>query len=262
MICIQRPAILVLSIGCLCAATVDDASAQHAQPLRLLSFNIHHCEGVDGETDIGRIAEIIRDADPDLVALQEVDVNTARTGNVDQAAELARLCEMEYRFGKTLDHQGGEYGNAVLSKLPIVDTENIRLPRHEGEPRALLMVRVNVSAGRPLLFIATHFDNAKDQARLAAAAKLQQVVQEQRVPTAVAGDLNCTPDSAPFSRLTPVLQLPDDRLHPTVPVGDPARQIDFVLFDRSSGWEFLQTEVIDPRGASDHRPILSVVQLR
>ncbi|MEX2025646.1 MAG: endonuclease/exonuclease/phosphatase family protein, partial [Pirellulaceae bacterium] len=59
--------------------------------LRVLTYNIHHGEGIDGKLDLPRIARVIESVDPDLVALQEVDRRVERTGSVDQPAELARL---------------------------------------------------------------------------------------------------------------------------------------------------------------------------
>src|SRR5688572_12746619 len=78
--------------------------------LRVLTYNIHHAEGTDGKLDLARIARVIHEQQPDLVALQEVDVKTRRTGGVDQAAELAKLTGMHVAFGKGIDFQGGEYG--------------------------------------------------------------------------------------------------------------------------------------------------------
>src|SRR5690606_4366306 len=105
-------------------------AADAAEPLRLrvLSYNIHHAEGVDGKLDLERIAEVIRAAKPDLVALQEVDRNARRTGSVDQPAELARLTEMQVVFGSNIELQGGHYGNAVLSRFPIASERNHLLP--------------------------------------------------------------------------------------------------------------------------------------
>src|SRR5688572_3660564 len=82
--------------------------------LRVLTYNIHHGEGTDARFDLERLARIIREARPDLVALQEVDRRTRRASGVDQAAELGRLTGMNVVFGKAMDHDGGEYGQAIL----------------------------------------------------------------------------------------------------------------------------------------------------
>ena len=92
--------------------------------LRILSYNIHHAEGVDGKLDVPRIAQVILSVDPDLVALQEVDKNTIRTGKVNQDIELSRLTKMNSVFGSNITFQGGQYGNAILSKFPIIKNKN------------------------------------------------------------------------------------------------------------------------------------------
>src|SRR5688572_8882435 len=92
--------------------------------LRVLTYNIHHGEGTDGVFDLARIAEVIKSARADLVALQEVDQGTDRAGGVNQLDELARLTGMHAEFGKAMDYMNGGYGVAVLSRWPLVRAHN------------------------------------------------------------------------------------------------------------------------------------------
>ena len=92
------------------AATAQDTTPAALPALRVLSYNLHHGEGDDGKLDLPRLAAVITASGADLVALQEVDQKTTRTGGVDQAAELARLTGLRFRYGKALDYQGGAYG--------------------------------------------------------------------------------------------------------------------------------------------------------
>ena len=111
--------------------------------LSVMTYNIHHGEGTDGKVDIERIAAVIKQADPDLVALQEVDQKVKRSGQIDQPAELARLTGLHVVFGGNLPLEGGEYGNAVLSRFPIKRHENHSLPRTDGgEQRGVLGSRI------------------------------------------------------------------------------------------------------------------------
>ena len=97
------------------AALAPPDGVDAAPPIvRALTYNIHHGEGTDGRLDLSRLAAIISSAAPDLVALQEVDLGTARAGGVDQLAELGRLTGMHPVFGKAMDYQGGAYGVGVL----------------------------------------------------------------------------------------------------------------------------------------------------
>src|SRR5476649_2332295 len=78
--------------------------------LRVLTYNIHHGEGMDGRFDLSRLAGVVTSVHPDLVALQEVDEGTERASGLDELAELERLTELHGVFGKAMDYSGGEYG--------------------------------------------------------------------------------------------------------------------------------------------------------
>ena len=143
---------VVLLIWAVAEAYVAAARPRESDPsaapiLRVLTYNIHHGEGLDGRLDLARTAAIVSGADPDLVALQEVDRGTRRTGGQDQVAELERLTGMHAVFGKAMDYQGGAYGVAVLSRSPIRRISNRRLPGSpDREPRTALSVDVDARA--------------------------------------------------------------------------------------------------------------------
>ena len=145
----------------LLVSAIHSSAAENAT-IRFLSYNIHHGAGIDGKLDLKRIARVIRSASPDVVSLQEVDRKTGRTGGVDQAAELARLTNMNFSFGASMDFDGGKYGNAVLTRFDIIKTQVVSLP---GEPRSALCVTLKTTAQAPspgqFLFIATHLDTDK-----------------------------------------------------------------------------------------------------
>ena len=125
---------------CLLGFTV---SAARAQSVTVLSYNIHHAEGMDAKIDLQRIAAVIQSVSPDVVALQEVDRETKRSGGVDQAKTLERLTGLKMVFGRAIDFEGGQYGNAVLSRLPIKRATSHTLPHSEGrEPRVVLAVEL------------------------------------------------------------------------------------------------------------------------
>src|SRR5689334_21755730 len=110
--------------------------ANNPAAIRVLAYNIHHGEGRDREIDVPRLSRVMASVQPDLVALQEVDVGTARVGGVNQIAELSRLMGMYAQFGKAMDYMGGDYGVAVLSRWPFLKTASQALPSTPGyEPR-------------------------------------------------------------------------------------------------------------------------------
>jgi endonuclease/exonuclease/phosphatase family metal-dependent hydrolase len=111
--------------------------------LRVLSYNIHHGEAMDKKFDYQRLAKVINDLSPDIVALQEVDVGTERASGVDQATLLGKLCKMHHAFGQAMPYQGGQYGEAILSRFSIETVLVHPLPyQFEQEPRAALEVRI------------------------------------------------------------------------------------------------------------------------
>lgn len=117
-----------------------------------MTFNIRHALGLDERIDLERIIAIIAQSDADVVALQEVDRFMSRSSDVDQAAELARTLQMEWRFAASLRRGRSEYGNAILSRYPIVDDEIIFFPG-EKERRSLLKVKLDTEMG--LLWVMT-----------------------------------------------------------------------------------------------------------
>ena len=162
--------------------------------LRVLAYNIHHGEGMDEALDLERIAALIREVDPDLVTLQEVDSVTSRTNAIDQAAELGRLTGLKPVFGRFMSYQGGAYGMALLSRWEISESANYRLP-DGAEPRtALSAVVTSPKTGRRLRFVGIHFYRTAEE-RLAQAVTLERLLSESAIPTILAGDFNSTPDS-------------------------------------------------------------------
>jgi endonuclease/exonuclease/phosphatase family metal-dependent hydrolase len=233
----------------------------------VLSYNIHHGEGIDGKLDLARIAEIIKSARPDLVALQEVDVETQRSGGIDQAADLSRRTGMQVVFGGNLDYQGGRYGNAVLSRFPILEHRNHALPNPaDTEPRGVLEVVVSHDGQvgeAQLTFLATHLDNSDEENRLVSAEWINAfALKRQDSPIILAGDLNAVPGSSVMVEMarswSPTGQTP----MPTVPVKDPVRQIDYVLYRPAGRWSPVEVRVLPEPVASDHLPILAVLELR
>ncbi len=250
------------------AAAVVVAGAQAPAPplrVRVLSYNIHHAEGVDKVLDVERIARVIRSADPDLVALQEVDRNATRTGSVDQPAELAKRTGLAGAFGPNIPLPGGDYGNAVLSRWPILRSENHRLPNVDaGEQRGVLEVHV-MPPGRaePLVLWATHFDHRQNDAerRQSAQAIAERIARAPGQPALLVGDLNDVPASATLTALASDWTRANAEILPTIPAGRPARQIDYVLFRPAARWRTVETRVLDEAIASDHRPFLAVLDL-
>lgn len=242
------------------------ARAEEPVRLRVLSYNIHHGEGLDGKLDLERLAEVIRSVDPDLVSLQEVDRGVRRSKELDEPAELARLTGLTAVFEGNIRVQGGDYGNAVLSRLPVTGHRNQLLPSHrQGEQRGALVVDLTGpdAAKTPIRFIATHLDHRGDDSeRLASAEAIAAIADEfPERPTLLAGDLNAQPNSQTLQEFGKNWQATNRDPLPTFPAGRPTRQIDYILYRPADRWKVIETRVLDEPVASDHRPILAVLEL-
>ncbi len=233
--------------------------------LRVLTYNLHHGEGVDGRVDLERIARIIRECRADVVALQEVDVSTERTGRVDQAAEYLRLTGMHGNFGKAIDFQGGAYGMMLLSRWPLADFTVHRLPNpSKREQRLAVSARIS-PPGRPAFrFIGTHLDASREDGdRWLQAGRLQDLFANDLVPAIMAGDFNDRPESRVMTRMLSLWQdAAADRPEPTIPADRPNDRIDFVLVRPPGAWRVVRTQVLPESTASDHRPVLAELTAR
>ncbi|BCU77520.1 endonuclease/exonuclease/phosphatase family protein [Luteolibacter sp. LG18] len=230
--------------------------AEGSKALRVVSWNLHHGEGSDGKQDLARIAAVIQSQEPDVVVLQEVDNKCKRSGGVDQAAELARLTNLQYVFGKAMDHDGGEYGQAILSRFPLSDLKIHKLPG-EGEPRIAISARTETPFG-PLTVAGVHLDYGDParqlvQAQVASAALLEVSTG----PIVLAGDFNATAESktlAVFSQ-APWIVVPKSGSAATEPAVKPDKEIDFTVV---KGLRPVKpTVVVAETAASDHRPIVT-----
>jgi endonuclease/exonuclease/phosphatase family metal-dependent hydrolase len=239
-------------------------SGRAADPpmLRVLTYNIHHGEGTDGKIDLPRLARVIADAKPDLVALQEVDRKTRRSKGVDQTAELARLTGLHGKFAKQLDYDGGEYGQAILSRFPLPDDPAVHwLPGTPDRERRIAGAgRVRVGE-RTLTFVTTHLHHARPEFREQQAARLIELFAKDDNPVVLAGDLNATPDEKPIALLSAKWQVaPAGATYRTYPAGKPTKQLDYVLCRPGTRLRVREARVIDEAVASDHRPVLAVLE--
>ena len=172
---------------------------------RILTYNVHSCRGTDGKLDVGRIADVIAEARPDIVALQEVDVRRARTSKVDQAHAIAERLGMAFHFNAALNVAEEQYGDAILTTLPVtlVKTGPLpTLPRMRGlERRGALWVEVEVEGGRKVQIVNTHLGLVPAEQRPQARHLLSgEWLGHPRCadPTILVGDFNATPRYAAY----------------------------------------------------------------
>lgn len=266
-------AFVVLAASCSEKTMTGTGGATRAQAtptdqLRVLTYNIHHAnppsKAESGEIDLDAIASVIRQANPDLVALQEVDVNTGRSGSGNQAEVLGEKLGMHAYFGRAIDYDGGYYGVAILSKYPLSEASVIPLPE-EADPRAedrvLALAKVTLPGGKVIRFGSTHLDVRNGGNRDQQVKRITEIALQDNVPIIVAGDFNATPESSSIAALDKVFTR--TCLHdcaPTIPVDKPTRAIDFIAFTTGSPFQVVSQEVIPERYASDHLPVVATLR--
>ena len=252
----------LLLLGAFPLGSPADTSIQPADALRVVSYNIKHGRGNDGVVDLERTAAVLRAQRPDIVGLQEVDDRAERSGKVAQAEHLAKSLGLHYAFGRFMDFQGGAYGMAILTRFPIEETQDVRLP--EGnEPRIALSVRVTLPDGSLLTIVNVHFDWVRDDTfRYAQAEALTKYLDDLKTPYVLLGDFNDVPASrtlALFRERAGEAAKPENNRF-TFSSTEPAREIDYVFFAPAAAWRAREVNVIDERLASDHRPVIAVLE--
>lgn len=235
--------------------------------VRVLTYNIHSCVGTDRKLDPARIAGVIAEAAPDIVALQEVDVGRGRTGGVDQAHLIASLLKMQASFHSALTVAEEQYGDAILTALPMSPGKAGPLPRF-GEPRGALSVDVTIG-DRKLRVINTHLglrgrERVQQMTALLEAGWLGHAGSED-LPAVLCGDFNAIPPSAAYRlavRRLKDAQLANDRkAQPTFPSAFPLMRLDHIFL--TAGLEAVSTAVLRnrlTRLASDHLPLVADIR--
>lgn len=238
-------------------------AAQSSPPtFRVMTYNIHHGEGVDGRFDLDRIAALIREERADLVALQEVDKGVERTSRRDLPAELAALTGMTCLFQNNYAFQGGEYGNAILTRFPVRRSTNtlLRMLRG-GEPRGVLQAVLDVG-GRDVLFLATHLDYRSDDAeRLANVEQFREILAEYgMMPALFGGDFNDTPGSRTYAAMAATFEdvwvKAGDGVGFTIPSREPNKRIDYLWLRHGAPLRAVRAWVPRSEG-SDHLPVIA-----
>ena len=241
------------------------------QSLRVMTYNIYGARATSpaNAADLDAIAEVIRRQNPDFVTLNEVDVFTNRTGkDVHQARDLAEKLGMEWHFSKAIDRDGGEYGDAVLSKYPILEKRSYRLPcaaEQPGEDRSLCVIRVQID-GKDLYVASTHLDHLSgDASRLVQATEIRRIRDtELEGDLILCGDLNAIPSSNVIATMTSFLTNTGPIDQYTFPSDDPSRKIDYIMYAPIEHFGVQNCQVVS-RGdqqvggvdASDHRPVIA-----
>jgi endonuclease/exonuclease/phosphatase family metal-dependent hydrolase len=271
--------------------------------LRLVTYNIAHARGPGLQTPntgggtveekrarLQRIGEALRNTRADLIFLQEVDFNTWWSGGLDQSAIIAETAGMPYRVNQRNIDTGlpfwrrWEFGNVLLSRLPILEAEKLELPPYSDVEKLVagnhdaLMALIELGGGEQLRVIGVHLEVRSEENRVQAAQRLIAVQREFSDPMILLGDLNSTPPGFPGSQTSRLGQNTVELLESfggfqrrpargrathrdfTFPSEGPRKIIDWILPDPN----FRITEYVVLRNIreSDHFPVLTTLRRR
>lgn len=222
----------------------------------MMSYNVHNFVGMDEQRDYQRIADLILEVSPDVVAIQEADSVTLRSEGKYTLRELADRCLMFPVYAPAIDFQGGKYGVGVLAKEKPLKVKRLPLPGSE-ELRVLLVVEFE-----RYVLACTHLSlTAAD--RLASVDIIREEAKLAAKPFFLAGDLNDTPGSATMAALKEDFDLLSDRRANTFPADNPTTCIDYVYAYNGNGpvGSVLKNQVVNEPVASDHLPVFVDVRL-
>ncbi|MFF5380237.1 endonuclease/exonuclease/phosphatase family protein [Pedobacter suwonensis] len=263
---------LILSICFLgaCSPKINQqVESERNKVLRVMSYNIHHCnppsKAREGVIDVDAIVKAIAQQKPDFVALQEVDVNTKRSGNINQAVLLATKLKMNFYFGKAIDHDGGDYGVAILSRFPLSAQQTLMLPKNndaKAEQRVLAIATAEIAKGVFIRFASTHLDAQRsEENRILQAKELNRLTAKETLPLILAGDLNADPGSESIRIFDTNFTRTCSDCSFTIPSINPRKTIDHIGFKTGNPFKVVSHEVVSERYASDHLPVVAVLQL-
>ncbi|SFD05741.1 endonuclease/exonuclease/phosphatase family protein [Pragia fontium] len=245
-------------------------SLKEAPILKVATFNI----AAGKVSDMTAIAKAIKAMNVDIVALQEVDKLTARSGKVDQLAELMKLTGMYGVFGRAIDFDGGQYGLAYLSKYPIKDQVIYPLPSGQREQRIAFVAKVEVpNFAAPITVVNAHLDTKEDPTmRLEQVRELNDRTIEIRGIKLLFGDMNDVPRSVTWQELDRYWNdiQPENRDGRSWPAENAEIKVDYIFTGNAQRWHLDSLTIPNANGewsgvnwplVSDHLPIVAELRM-
>ncbi len=229
--------------------------------IKVMTFNVCR-SGELTKHSVEPFAALIRQYEPDFIALQEVDYKLARSNKMDFANELGAALGMFPAFGKAISFFGGEYGIAILSKFPFQSFQVEALPNPKGtkERRAVLIAKIVLPSGKNIRFASTHLDHSTETVRLAMINALNIFLPKDNTPTILGGDFNALPSEGSITGgMNQWQQIGND--DPTFP-DNPTKKIDYLFGYPKETCKTISYQIIQRTGISDHCAILAEVEFQ
>ncbi len=217
---------------------------------RIMSYNVHHCQGVDERLDVKRIADIINEQHPDAVAIQELDSMARRTDYMYELGELAKYTGYHPSFAAAMPYEGGKYGIGILTREIPKSVKRIPLPGKE--PRMLIVVELE-----NYVMACTHLD-LTEEGRLESLPIIFREAKQWKKPFVLAGDWNDIPTSKTMKAIAKKFNFISDIKQFTKLRKTKRACIDYIAaFKNKHKIQTLKYQVLDETVASDHLPIVA-----
>ncbi|WP_425446113.1 endonuclease/exonuclease/phosphatase family protein [Dethiothermospora halolimnae] len=237
----------------------SDEKYEDIKVVKVMTYNIHHGKDRYGRYTLDNIIEFIKKEDPDILGLQEVDKNMLRSGFKDQAKKIANSLSMYYAFGSNEKFLYGKYGNAVLSKYPIIKWDNIKMDGKEN--RGLLIAEILLDKTK-LNFLVTHL-GTNSWERDSQFKVLNSYLKLYENNTILIGDLNEVDYNNNIldleKSINDVANTVDNRYSHTITMEKHKKRIDYIFADKN--YEILDYKVKEV-DYSDHYPVISYIKIR
>ena len=230
--------------------------------VKIMTYNTHHCNPPTKPDviDIDGIAAAIKSENPDIVALQEIDVNNTRSGYQDEADILAeKLGYSSYYFARAIDFAGGYYGIAILSRYKLSETQTYKLPTDSatgGEPRVVAMASLTLPGHKKIHFACTHLDAQREHVnRILQIEEIMNITAASKNSLIIAGDFNAAPETEVIKKLDKNFIRTCSTCEITIPGSK--RAIDFIAYRRDANFKVISHKVLSNIKASDHYPVVA-----
>ncbi|MFT4156271.1 endonuclease/exonuclease/phosphatase family protein [Parafilimonas sp.] len=236
--------------------------------VKVITYNVHHCNPPEkaGVIDVNAIAAVIKKQNADIAAVQEIDVNTVRSGKINEAEQLATKAGYKSSFfAKAMDYDGGQYGILILSKYPLTETKAYALPMDSsngGEQRMLATGTVTLPGGKTFRFGCTHLEAYHKTSRDLQIKEICRIADETSLPFIVAGDFNANEGSDVINTLDEHFMRTCSNCPPTFWEDGETGAIDFIASKPKNAITVLSHNVIQNKEASDHMPVVAELQLK
>lgn len=233
--------------------------------LRIVTYNIHKCRGLDARVRPERIASVLKSLHADMIALQEVVRGTGEADGADQAGYLADALKMDLAFGENRKYKKAPYGNAILSKHPIVDAMNYEITASWREKRGCLRADIKMKNGRLLRLFNAHMSTGYLERRKQVALMVSKEMlgnPEYEDSRILVGDFNEWTKGLTTKLLSTHMQAVDVRKfikrRGTYPGVMPLLHLDHIYFDPFVKLvHFSVCDTKESRIASDHLPMVA-----